>query len=100
VTSVRHPAAPVSEARGCIPEPPSGESPRGVGSRPCALSPADTAALTPAQLAEYAGDYRSGEVEATHTWRVEKGQLVLYPNDRRLGVLEPGYEDGFARGAP
>jgi CubicO group peptidase (beta-lactamase class C family) len=60
---------------------------------------ADTAALTPARLAEYAGDYRSEEVEATHTWRVEQGQLVLYINDRRVGVLEPSYRDGFTRGA-
>ena len=59
---------------------------------------ADTAALTPTQLAEYAGDYRSPEVDATHTWKVEKGQLVLYINDRRLGVLEPSYKDGFTRG--
>src|SRR5256714_4322384 len=60
---------------------------------------ADTAALTPAKLAEYAGDYRSNEVDATHTWKVEKGQLVLYVNDRRLGVLEPTYKDGFTRGS-
>lgn len=59
---------------------------------------ADTAALTPAQLAEYAGNYRSEEVDATHTWKVEKAQLVLYINDRRLGVLEPSYKDGFTRG--
>ena len=59
---------------------------------------ADTAALTPAQLAEYAGNYRSDEVDATHTWKVEKAQLVLYINDRRLGVLEPSYKDGFTRG--
>ena len=59
---------------------------------------ADTVALTPAKLAEYAGDYHSNEVEATHSWRVEKGQLVLYANDRRLGVLEPTYKDGFLRG--
>ena len=59
---------------------------------------ADTAALTPAQLAEYAGDYRSEEVEATHTWKVEKAQLVLYVNNRRLGVLDPTYQDGFTRG--
>jgi hypothetical protein len=61
-------------------------------------TPADTAALTPAQLAEYAGNYRSDEVEATHTWKVEKGQLAVYANDRRLGVLEPTYKDGFTRG--
>jgi CubicO group peptidase (beta-lactamase class C family) len=59
---------------------------------------ADTAVLTPAQLAEYAGDYRSPEVAATHTWKVETGQLVVYANDRRLGVLEPTYRDGFTRG--
>ena len=59
---------------------------------------ADTAALSPAKLAEYAGDYRSDEVEATHTWKVEKGQLVSYVNNRRQGVLEPSYADGFTRG--
>lgn len=59
---------------------------------------ADTVALTPAQLAEYAGSYRNDEVEATQVWRVEKGQLVVYANDRRLGVLEPMYKDGFTRG--
>jgi hypothetical protein len=59
---------------------------------------ADTVTLTPAQLAEYAGNYRSDEVEATQTWKVEKGQLVVYANDRRLGVLEPTYRDGFSHG--
>ena len=59
---------------------------------------ADTAVLPPAKLAEYAGNYRSDEVDATHTWKVEKEQLVLYVNDRRLGVLEPSYKDGFTRG--
>lgn len=59
---------------------------------------ADTARLTPAGLAEYAGDYRNDEVEATHTWKVEKGELVVYANNRRLGVLEPSYKDGFTRG--
>jgi CubicO group peptidase (beta-lactamase class C family) len=59
---------------------------------------ADTVALTPAQLAQYAGDYRSDEVDATHTWKVDKGELVLYANNRRIGVLEPSYKDGFTRG--
>jgi len=59
---------------------------------------ADTVALTPAQLAEYAGNYRSDEVETTQTWKIEKGQLVVYANDRRLGTLEPAYKDGFTRG--
>ncbi|AHG92664.1 beta-lactamase (plasmid) [Gemmatirosa kalamazoonensis] len=59
---------------------------------------ADTAVLTPARLAEYAGRYRSDEVDATHTWTVENGRLVVYSDDRRLGALEPTYADGFTRG--
>ena len=59
---------------------------------------ADTAALDTPKLAEYAGDYRSDEVESTHTWKVEKGQLTEYAGYRRLGVLEPSYTDGFTRG--
>jgi hypothetical protein len=63
-----------------------------------AYARADTAILTPAKLAEYAGNYRSDEVETTQIWKIEKGQLVVYANDRRLGVLEPSYKDGFTRG--
>src|SRR4029078_5768680 len=59
---------------------------------------ADTVGLTPAQLTEYAGDYRSDEVEATQSWRIEKGQVAVYANHRRVGVLEPTYKDGFNRG--
>jgi CubicO group peptidase (beta-lactamase class C family) len=59
---------------------------------------ADTAVLTTAQLAEYVGSYRNEEVEATHIWKVEKEQLVQYIGDRRIGVLEPSYKDGFTRG--
>jgi CubicO group peptidase (beta-lactamase class C family) len=58
----------------------------------------DTAVVTLAKLAEYAGEYRSDEVEATHVWKVEKGELVRYINDRRNGTLEPTYADGFLRG--
>ena len=59
---------------------------------------ADTVALTAAQLAEYAADYRNDEVEATHSWKVEKGELIVYAGNRRLGALEPSYKDGFTRG--
>jgi len=59
---------------------------------------ADTVVLDAAKLGEYAGDYRSDEAEVTHTWRVEKGKLVVYAGYRRLGVLEPTYKDGFTRG--
>ena len=67
-------------------------------SGPVTFTRADTVALDSARLAEYAGDYRSNEVEATHTWKVEKGQLAVYADYRRLGVLEPSYKDGFTRG--
>jgi CubicO group peptidase (beta-lactamase class C family) len=59
---------------------------------------ADAVTLDSAKLAAYAGDYRSDEVEATHTWKVENGHLVVYADYRRLGVLEPSYKDGFTRG--
>lgn len=59
---------------------------------------ADAANLTPAQLAEYAGDYRNDEIDATHTWKVEKDKLVAYSGYRRLGELDPSYKDGFTRG--
>lgn len=58
----------------------------------------DSVTLTPAQLAEYAGEYRNDEIETTQSWRVEKGALVVYANNRRLGALESVYRDGFARG--
>jgi CubicO group peptidase (beta-lactamase class C family) len=60
---------------------------------------ADSVVLDAAKLADYAGDYRSDEAEVTHTWRVEKGKLVMYAGYRRLGILEPSYKDGFTRGA-
>ena len=59
---------------------------------------ADTVALDSVKLAEYAGEYRSDEVEVTHTWKVEKGKLVAYAGYRKLGELEPSYKDGFTRG--
>ncbi len=59
---------------------------------------AEAATLDSAKLAEYVGDYRNDEVEVTHTWKLEKGQLVVYAGYRRLGVLEPSYKDGFTRG--
>jgi len=90
-------AGPGTEVRFDNPEAPSRMVVR-TTAEPITYTRADSVALTPAQLAEYAGDYRSDEVETTHTWKVEKGQLVVYANDRRLGVLEPSYKDGFTRG--
>lgn len=57
----------------------------------------DSVALSPAALAEYAGTYRSDEADATHSWKVEKGELVVYANNRRQGVLEPAFKDVFTR---
>jgi hypothetical protein len=65
---------------------------------PMTFTRADNVALDPAKLAEYAGDYRNDEVEATHTWKVEKDSLVVYAGYRRVGVLEPSYQDGFTAG--
>jgi hypothetical protein len=59
---------------------------------------ADTVALDAAKLAEYVGDYRNDEVEVIHSWKIEKGQLAVYAGYRRLGILEPTYQDGFTRG--
>jgi CubicO group peptidase (beta-lactamase class C family) len=60
---------------------------------------ADTAVLSVAKRAEFAGEYRNDEIETTQRWAVEKDTLVLYANERRMGVLEPTYADGFLRGA-
>jgi CubicO group peptidase (beta-lactamase class C family) len=59
----------------------------------------DTVVLTAAKRAEYAGEYRNEEIETTQRWTVEKEQLVLFANERRMGALEPTYADGFLRGA-
>lgn len=64
---------------------------------PVTFARADSVALDAAALAEYAGDYRSDEVDVTHTWKVEKGQLAVSAGYRRLGLLEPSYRDGFTR---
>lgn len=59
----------------------------------------DTAVLTAAARAAYVGEYYNEEIETTQRWAVEKDQLVLFANERRMGVLEPTYADGFLRGA-
>lgn len=59
---------------------------------------ADTVVLNVAMLAEYAANYRSDEIDVTHTWKVEKGRLIMSAGYRPLGTLEPTYKDGFTRG--
>jgi len=60
---------------------------------------ADTVVLSAAKRAEYVGEYRNDEIETTQRWAVERDTLVLYANERRQGVLEPTYADGFLRGS-
>lgn len=50
---------------------------------------------TPAQLAAYAGRYRSDEAETTYTAVVEDGRLVLRRRPDTRTELTPVYADGF-----
>jgi YD repeat-containing protein len=51
--------------------------------------------LTSAQLAEYAGDYRSEEIETTNTFVADSGKLVIRRGGRRVGATEPVARDLF-----
>lgn len=54
-----------------------------------------TARVTAAQLAEYAGEYRSEEIETTYTLAVDTVGVALWIGSRRLGTLEPTGRDAF-----
>jgi CubicO group peptidase (beta-lactamase class C family) len=57
------------------------------------------ATLTPAQMAEYAGDYRSNEIETTWSVTADSGRLLVRIDGRRMGPpYEPTYRDAFANG--
>lgn len=58
----------------------------------------DAAAPTAAQLAEFAGDYRSDELEVTYSLAPDSGGLALSVNHRRRQQLEPAWRDAFAGG--
>src|SRR5258708_37283830 len=52
--------------------------------------------LTAAQLAEYAGQYVSPELETTWAIAADSGNLVVRINGRRSGApWEPAYRDAF-----
>lgn len=55
----------------------------------------EEAAPTAAQLAEYAGEYWSGEAEATYRIVVEDGKLVAKARPEFSAALTPLYADGF-----
>ena len=56
-------------------------------------APADSSA---ANLATYAGEYRSDEAEATYTAAVVEGRLVLRMRPNATLRLSPTYADAFA----
>ena len=60
------------------------------------FEPAPPADTTAANLASYAGEYRSDEAEATHTVAVENGTVMLRIRPSIAIRLVPIYADGFA----
>lgn len=51
--------------------------------------------FTATQLAEYAADYRSDEIETTNTFVADSGRLVITRGGRRQGTFEPIARDLF-----
>ena len=51
-----------------------------------------------AQLADFAGEYRSDEIETTYTLAPDSGGLALTVHHRRRQLWEPMYRDAFAGG--
>lgn len=60
------------------------------------FEPAPPADTTAANLARYAGEYRSDEAEATYTVAVENGTVMLRMRPSIAFRLVPLYADGFA----
>lgn len=68
---------------------------------PVTLEPADLATPTPAQLAEYAGDYFSDELDVTYKIRLENGNLFIKDIPAFNGLpLKPTVKDSFVAGGP
>jgi hypothetical protein len=57
--------------------------------------PVAEAAPTPAQLAEYAGEYTSEEAEVTYRVAEEDGKLVVHARPATSYPLTPLYADAF-----
>jgi CubicO group peptidase (beta-lactamase class C family) len=68
---------------------------------PVTLEPADLVTPTQAQLAEYAGDYFSDELDVTYKIRLENGILFIKDVPAFDGLpLKPTVKDSFAAGGP
>ena len=61
-------------------------------------TPMDAVAPTAAQLAEYAGQYRSAEADVTYTMVVDGGRLVMRDAVGNRVPLMPAYTDAFMAG--
>ncbi len=59
------------------------------------FEPVDEFAPTPAQLAEYAGEYESDEAEAAYRVVLEEGKLELRSRPDLKLLLTPSYPDAF-----
>ncbi len=58
-------------------------------------APVKAAAPSPAELAVYAGTYRSGEVNVADTLTVKDGQLWVERWPGRPAAAQPTFVDGF-----
>ena len=64
------------------------------GGKPSVFDPVESAAYTAAQLSEFAGDYRSDEVDARYALTVKDGRLTMRFRARET-VLEAVFADAF-----
>jgi CubicO group peptidase (beta-lactamase class C family) len=64
------------------------------GGKPSVFDPVEAASYTPAQLNEFAGDYRSDEIDARYTLAVKDGKLVMRLRSDEA-PLEPVFADAF-----
>jgi CubicO group peptidase (beta-lactamase class C family) len=64
------------------------------GGKPSVFDPVETATYTAAQLSEFAGEYRSEEVDARYSLTVKDGKLTLRLRSRET-PLESAFADAF-----
>lgn len=65
------------------------------GGKPQVYEAVEAVAPTPAQLAEYAGDYSSDETGSTYTFVIQEGKLMLRRKNAKNIPLTPTFADNF-----
>jgi CubicO group peptidase (beta-lactamase class C family) len=65
------------------------------GGKPWVFEPVESASYSAAQLSEFAGEYRSEEVDARYTLAVKDGKLMMRLRSREM-PLETVFADAFA----